>query len=694
MSRRNDMESPRGLQVFEEGMDFHALRLPEISGLIEEKVRPVACYEAKDSSGSKKLFAGNYVLGKTLGNGSFGKVKLATHRQTGEKVAVKLVKKSELSKNKYKSKAISREIRLLKLLRHPNIIQLFEILEAEEYYMLIMEYSSGGELFDYIVARKRLNEKEAQRLFRQLIAALNYCHEKNVVHRDLKPENVLLDDKFNVKLIDFGLGNVYDDEELLGTFCGSPAYASPELINRKKYIGPRADVWSLGVLFYALVCGRLPFSGENLRALYQKVLAVKYELPSYLSSSCKQVIKSMLTFDPEKRATLREVGAMRWTMDGCTLHPFDENKAIPPYVEDHVVAHLICQGYSDEEIRQEVNDNTYSEICASYYLMEQKLRKQPKSITDKLKPKSGSLEREDSRTLKTSAPPTLGTIGENTAQPRMHIPEIPPFRGAGGPPATQTEVKASRVTSPAPALVPAADPNIQAYQRRGRRHSIAIPPATQTAARPSAAPSPVPQPVPEGPVSRPTAQQEAVMTPQQIAALATAAHEQRQKDEQQRIAEGGEPQAEEPVAAPTAKQVAQAKGRRRFSLDAAAAAMAAKFGKNKEKIEGNGDKISANEARVVNGIFSVSTTSSKTLEEVLAEVDRVMKEKQVQMKRKSVEGVVFSCKIKVNNAKIKFELEVCRLPRLDLFGLHLRRIKGNTWEYKMMCNDILKMFKL
>mmetsp|Transcript_19611 Transcript_19611/g.14326 ORF Transcript_19611/g.14326 Transcript_19611/m.14326 type:complete len:170 (+) Transcript_19611:361-870(+) len=163
---------------------------------------------------------------------------------------------------------VAREIHILKLIRHPNIIQLYEILENPTELYLIMEYASGGELFDYIVEKQRVKEKEACRFFQQIIDGVEYLHKLNIVHRDLKPENLLLDQNKNIKIVDFGLSNTYKTGETLATACGSPCYAAPEMIAGKRYFGGNVDIWSCGVILFALICGHLPFEDPNTTNLY------------------------------------------------------------------------------------------------------------------------------------------------------------------------------------------------------------------------------------------------------------------------------------------------------------------------------------------------------------------------------------------------------------------------------------------
>ena len=208
------------------------------------------------------------ILGKTIGEGTFGKVKLGTHILTGDKIAVKILEKERIT-DVADVERVSREIHILKLIRHPNIIQLYEIIETPKQLYLIMEYANGGELFDYIVKKTRVDEYESCNYFQQIISGIDYIHKLNIVHRDMKPENLLLDHKNKIKIVDFGLSNTFKDDEMLKTAWGSPCYAAPEMIAGKSYIGQKADIWSWGVILYALVWGFLPFEDQNTSNLYK-----------------------------------------------------------------------------------------------------------------------------------------------------------------------------------------------------------------------------------------------------------------------------------------------------------------------------------------------------------------------------------------------------------------------------------------
>jgi len=263
---------------------------------------------------------GQYVLGKNLGIGAFGKVKLATHAITGHKVAVKILNKAKIKQLGMEEK-VRREINILHLCTQPHIIRLYEVIDTPTDIFLVNEYVSGGELFDYIVSKGRLSADEARNFFHQIVSGVEYCHFQKIVHRDLKPENLLLDSNLNIKIADFGLSNLMRDGDFLRTSCGSPNYAAPEVISGHLYAGPEVDVWSCGVILYALLCGSLPFDDESIPNLFKKIKSGMYSLPSHLSQLARNLIPRMLEVDPMKRITIPEI----------RLHPWFQHK-LPPYL--------------------------------------------------------------------------------------------------------------------------------------------------------------------------------------------------------------------------------------------------------------------------------------------------------------------------------------------------------------------------
>jgi len=228
--------------------------------------------------GHKHNLKNRFELKKTLGKGTYGKVKLAVEGATGKQVAIKYIKKSKIQ-DEHDLNRIRREIKIMSSLHHPHIVNVYEVYENRDRIILVMECADGGELYDYINNNK-LTEKEARRIFRQIVSAIKFMHQNGIVHRDLKLENLLLDQNNNAKIADFGLSNYYSQNDLLKTYCGSPLYASPEIVNGQPYYGPEVDCWSLGVVLYTLVYGTMPFDGTNFKKLRSQITTGDYYEPA------------------------------------------------------------------------------------------------------------------------------------------------------------------------------------------------------------------------------------------------------------------------------------------------------------------------------------------------------------------------------------------------------------------------------
>ncbi|XP_068202327.1 MAP/microtubule affinity-regulating kinase 3-like isoform X20 [Palaemon carinicauda] len=320
------------------------------------------------SSRSRTEEIGKYRLLKTIGKGNFAKVKLAKHVPTGKEVAIKIIDKTQLNPGSLQK--LFREVRIMKILDHPNIVKLFQVIETEKTLYLVMEYASGGEVFDYLVFHGRMKEKEARAKFRQIVSAVQYCHQKKIIHRDLKAENLLLDSEMVIKIADFGFSNEFTPGNKLDTFCGSPPYAAPELFQGKKYDGPEVDVWSLGVILYTLVSGSLPFDGSNLKELRERVLRGKYRIPFYMSTDCENLLKKFLVLNPARRASLETIMKDRWMNIGY------EDDELKPYIEPVMdfedlkrIELLTEMGYSHIEIEESLKNNKYDDVYATYLLL-------------------------------------------------------------------------------------------------------------------------------------------------------------------------------------------------------------------------------------------------------------------------------------------------------------------------------------
>ncbi|XP_062130194.1 uncharacterized protein LOC133841604 isoform X3 [Drosophila sulfurigaster albostrigata] len=358
----------------------------------------------------KLLRVGYYELEKTIGKGNFAVVKLATNIVTKTKVAIKIIDKTCLNEE-YLSKTF-REIAILKSLRHPHITRLYEVMESQSMIYLVTEYAPNGEIFDHLVANGRMKEPEAARVFTQLISAVHYCHQRGVVHRDLKAENVLLDKDMNIKLADFGFSNHYEEGSPLRTWCGSPPYAAPEVFQGLEYDGPKSDIWSLGVVLYALVCGALPFDGKTILELKSRVVLGKFRIPFFMSQECEHLIRNMLVVEPDRRYTIKQIIKHRWLSDwqaelqqeercDATTLPFgaastatsqlsssnsltgsssslagveSSDAGTAPQLDAVVMTHMLqLPGLTADMIAQSVHEHRFDNIYAIYNLLQDKL---------------------------------------------------------------------------------------------------------------------------------------------------------------------------------------------------------------------------------------------------------------------------------------------------------------------------------
>ncbi|XP_029124842.1 CBL-interacting serine/threonine-protein kinase 8 isoform X2 [Cajanus cajan] len=259
---------------------------------------------------------GKYEIGRTVGEGTFAKVKFAQNTETGESVAMKVLDRSTIIKHKMIDQ-IKREISIMKLVRHPYVVRLHEVLASRTKIYIILEFITGGELFDKIVNHGRLSEAESRRYFQQLIDGVDYCHSKGVYHRDLKPENLLLDSQGNIKISDFGLSAFPEQGiSMLRTTCGTPNYVAPEVISHKGYNGAPADVWSCGVILYVLMAGYLPFDELDLTTLYSKIEKAQFSCPSWFPVGAKSLIHRILDPNPEHRITIQQIRNDEWFQKG------------------------------------------------------------------------------------------------------------------------------------------------------------------------------------------------------------------------------------------------------------------------------------------------------------------------------------------------------------------------------------------
>ncbi|XP_055926533.1 probable serine/threonine-protein kinase MARK-A [Argiope bruennichi] len=286
-----------------------------------------------------------FLVLRKLGQGTYGKVQLALNKETNQEVAIKTIKKAKIE-NEEDMLRIRREIHIMTSIRHPHIIHIHEVFETRQKIVIVMQYASGGELYDYLGCHETLPDSEARRLFRQIASAIYYCHKNKICHRDLKLENILLDDQGNAQIADFGLSNIFDDRRRMNTFCGSPLYAPPEIVKGLPYKGPEVDCWSLGVLLYTLIYGTMPFDGRNFKELVTQISEGRYEEP-VSKSNASGLIRRLLTPDISRRATIYDICKDSWVNQGYaeSLSIVAEKMALEAVLKTKNlrVAHLVSQ---------------------------------------------------------------------------------------------------------------------------------------------------------------------------------------------------------------------------------------------------------------------------------------------------------------------------------------------------------------
>ena len=332
----------------------------------------------------KQKKKGPYLLGQTLGEGAFAKVKVATQIHTNEKTAIKILDKSRLLEDERDVQRFKKEINILKKLHHKNIIQLYEIMESKKSLYIVMEYCEKGELFDYIVNNGKLSEEESCRLFQQIINGVEYLHEQSIIHRDLKPENILLDNNINIKISDFGLSTFYDKNTYLQTPCGTPSYAPPEMLNGNAYNGTSSDIWSCGIILYAMLCGSLPFAESKEDIICKKILNHDYIIPNFLSKNAKDLLNHIMKINPLERYTIQQIKNHPWfnlvnphLIGGITIGV----NHIP--VDDNILDMVEKYNFDREKCKQNILNNRFDSITCVYYLCLKKyIREGNNSVSD------------------------------------------------------------------------------------------------------------------------------------------------------------------------------------------------------------------------------------------------------------------------------------------------------------------------
>jgi MAP/microtubule affinity-regulating kinase len=619
---------------------------------------------SKTENSLKSFKCGNigyYNFERNLGEGNFAKVKLAVHTITKEKVAIKIIDKTKL--DEINSKKLFREVRIMKLLNHAHIVKLYEVIDTPDELYLIMEYVKGGEIFDYIVAHGKMKEDVAKKHFRQIVLAVDHCHRLKIIHRDLKAENILLDDKMNVKVADFGFSTQFRDDAKLNTWCGSPPYACPELYLGQEYFGPEVDIWSLGVILFVLVCGSLPFDASNLPKLRAKILAGKFKVPYHMSKECESLIRRMIVVDPTQRISLSDLKDDTWLNDGDkSQQNISTQLLIGPSMHERIIKELDKLGLNREDVESALKENIYNHVQACYYLIADREDKKDKEGT----PISIQIE----------LPKSLAAIPtDSKMDPTLELPEINEEE-SGPAPTKLLDPKLPDVRSRA----------VSATARRGRRCSEDATAAALAAAHAAAATK-----ANEVRIAQEVAKQETVKIIKTRSPSNSPPATGRGRSSTVTAAsppviivqnEPSMPQTVKPSLfpsiAPKRRDRSKTVGKpETVSMDMPEADVSSK------SLNKNPD-----EPRSLRFTFSVSTTSTKDTQHILSELHRVLNESQIEFKQ---EKFVTTC---VTPADIEFEIEICKIPRLSVNGLRIKRLTGNSWEYKNIISELVNKMDL
>jgi len=719
--------------------------------------------------------SGNYAFIKTIGQGSMGKVKLAKKEGSNELVACKIIERvsaddgRQSREDRERADAAredrnAREAAIVSLLNHQYICGLRDNLRTRWHWYMLFEYVNGGQMLDYIISHGKLKEKQARKFARQIASAVDYCHRNSIVHRDLKIENILISKTGDIKIIDFGLSNLFspDEDRKLKTYCGSLYFAAPELLQARPYTGPEVDVWSFGVVLFVLVCGKVPFDDQYMPALHQKIKKGAVDYPNWLSSECKHLISRMLVTDPRQRATMHEVMNHPWMLKGYNGPPenyLPQREPLKLPLDEDVIAHMTGFKFGPPDyIREELTKKITSPKYQAAVRRLEKEREQPQPTPKDVEKRRGfgfdfykrrnSVTSKDTLTNGSSDGLPMGDDPLNAFDPMISIYYLVREKFEND---RQEALAAQPTVPPKVQQVPPSPPQAQVLPvppspiaRPKEKHSLAeiVPPQpahtdngrTRQRAR-SHSEDQVREPVKNGllspdmvppkkggngPVSllrrlstrdrrkEPSEAKASALMQKSVSMRAKSLGHARRESIQARRAKREAEARDQPPSPQTPHQEPPVREETDAELGLEGE------GEGGETSGGSHERLQPQDPgpaqpRVLQGIFSVSTTSTKPLPEIRADIKRVLK--MLGVDYTEIKGG-FSCthspsiaeeeryhsssrgEERVADGEIRFEVFIVKVPIVSLHGVQFKRVGGDTWQYKAMAEQIVKKLRL
>lgn len=660
-------------------------------------------------------------------------MKLAYHALTGEKVAIKIMDKRALGEDLPRVKT---EIAAMQELCHQHICKLYQVIETEEKFYMILEYCPEGELFDYIVSKDRLDEDEARIFFRQIVSAVAYIHNSGYAHRDLKPENLLLDEDQNLKLIDFGLcakpkGGM---ENHLFTCCGSPAYAAPELISGKQYLGSEADIWSMGVLLYALLCGYLPFDDEKLSQLYRKIQSGRYEVPEWLGEETGDLLASMLQTDPKRRITIAALLKHPWLTHGFNVPVEWASKYKRTLDEDCLTELAVHYGKSRLHMETLVSRWKYDYLTATYFLLlEKKMSGRPVRLlyrptvsknTPNPKVRNMSLDSEGDYVELPQSPVILVPQDQNWETPRDGLTPTPRDKQSLR---ERSPRKEERVRGRARERLNFGDPEPKKSKDRAAesgateedKENFVVPLPKSPGPRQPRTPAPKTPAQRASAVQAPAKPRSPLMGKhlQQIASLDDSACTSQKSKDGQLISSTLSPSRSydsqiHTLLAETVTPIKDSNKEASRSVDDAlhqvhlgTPGSAGKGRKSSRSVFGSLERMinmltpkkqrgsTCEGPRKVKALHNVFRTTEQNADYVLNVLRNTIEDMCIPYRQSDY---ILRCTVMDDWGRVQlaFDLEVCAMPKTSYMGVCRKRVKGDTWHYKKLCKDIVLSTKL